>query len=343
MEKSKKKKKPATMRDVAKLAGVSQPTVSRVLNQTDTSISISDETREKVMAAIEKLEYRPNMYARSLRTQQTNMIAVLIADITNSFYPHIAHSIQTIAREEGYDVMIANSDHLYENEKHFCEAIMRRTVDGVILVPIHLTEKDLNELYMHTNTPISILGQHIDHPRIDVVYANDELAIYRATSWLIEEKNHRQLGYVGVPDMLPPGPRRLKGFMRAVRDHKLNIRSEHLLEGDFTLEGGKQVGRELLQLNSLPSALVVANDAMALGIILTLQEAGIRIPEDIAIIGYDDIPEATIIRPALTTIEQNSAYIGRKLARLLFERIANPEIPSRRIEVPNSLIIRDST
>src|SRR5690606_9797010 len=110
---------PATMRDVARLAGVSQPTVFRVLNQTDTTISISAETREKVMAAIEELGYRPNMYARNLRTQQTKMIAVLIADITNSFYPHIARSIQNVSREEGYDVMISNSDHVYENEKLF--------------------------------------------------------------------------------------------------------------------------------------------------------------------------------------------------------------------------------
>src|SRR5690606_26056829 len=103
--------------------------------------------------------------------QRTNMIAVLLADITNSFYPQIALEIQNVSREQGYDVMIANSGHLYENEKHFCEAIAQRAVDGVIMVPIHLSVEELDDLIVRTNTPISILGQHIDHPEIDVVYA----------------------------------------------------------------------------------------------------------------------------------------------------------------------------
>lgn len=338
-----KAKKVPTMRDVAKLAGVSQPTVSRVLNKNSTAISISPETREKVMSAIEELGYRPNMHARSLRTQETKLIAVLIADITNSFYPHIARSIQTVAREQGFDVMISNSDHIYENEKLFCESVSRRAVDGIIMVPIHLTEQDLHELYQQTGTPIAVLGQHVTHPQIDVVYADDEESIYHATSWLIENQGHTQLGFVGVPDILPPGPRRRKGFLRAIEDAGLVISPEHMIMGDFTLEGGRVAGKKMAKLESLPTAMVVLNDAMALGIILSLQEAGIRVPDDIAIVGYDNIPEATIIRPALTTIEQNSAFIGRELARLLFERIEDANLPARRIKLPNDLIIRDST
>lgn len=331
------------MHDVAKLAGVSQPTVSRVLNANNTKIPISEDTREKVMAAVAELGYRPNMHARSLRTQETKMIAVLLADITNSFYPQIARSIQTVAREAGFDVMISNSDHVYENEKLFCESVARRAVDGIIMVPIHLTEKDLQDLYRQTGTPIVALGQQVTHPQIDVVYADDERSIYEATRWLIEEKGHTELGFVGVPDILPPGPRRRRGFMCAIEEAQLQISPEHMIVADFTLEGGKEVGYKLAQLDKLPTAMVVLNDMMALGIILTLQEAGIRVPEDIAVIGYDDIPEATIIRPALTTIKQNSAGIGHELARLLFERIENPDLPARRIQLPNDLIIRDSS
>jgi len=338
-----KVKKPPTMRDVAKLAGVSQPTVSRVLNEKDTTISISPETRKKVMDAVEKLGYRPNMHARSLRTQETKLIAVLIADITNSFYPHIARSIQSVAREEGFDVMIFNSDHVYDNEKLFCESVARRAVDGIIMVPIHLTEQDMRELYKQTGSPIAVLGQHINHPQIDVVYADDETAIYNATCWLINELGHHQLGFIGVPDILPPGPRRRRGFMKAVEKANLEIHPDHLIEGDFTLEGGREVGKQLAKLDCLPTALVVSNDAMALGIILELQEAGIRVPEDIAIVGYDNIPEATIIRPSLTTIEQNSSLIGHELSRLLFERISDSSLPARRVELPNDLIIRNST
>lgn len=331
------------MRDVAKHADVSQTTVSRVLNRKNTTISISDETRDKVLAAVEELGYRLNMHARSLRTQQTNMIAVLLADITNSFYPHIAHSIQNVARDEGFDMMISNSDHVYKNELLFCEAISRRTVDGIIMVPIHLTEEDMDDLCNRINIPISILGQHIDHPNIDVVYANDEQAVYDATTWLIEEKGHQDVGFVGVPDILPPGPRRWRGFCHAIADAELELTEDYLFEGDFTREGGRQVGKELLKRKKKPTALMVSNDSMAIGLILSLQEVGIRVPEDIAIIGYDDILEASIIRPALTTIEQNSVDIGHKLAGMLFKRIENPDLPSRRLEIPNYLIVRQST
>lgn len=343
MANNRRVKKSATMRDVAKLAGVSQPTVSRVLNNNDGNVPIRDETRAKVMAAVAELGYRPNMHARSLRTQQTNLIAVLMADITNSFYPHIAYTIQKVARQRGYDVMISNSDHLYDNEKHFCETIIRRSVDGVIMVPIHLTIEDIDQFQQKTGIPISVLGQHVQHPQIDVVYADDEAGIYNATRWLIEEKGHQQLGYVGVPDMLPPGPRRRKGFLQAIADKNLQVSPQHILESDFTLDGGRRTGAALLNMDQLPTGLIVANDAMALGIILSLQEGGVRIPEDIAIIGYDNIPEATIIRPTLTTIEQNSADIGYKLINLLFERIENPELPSRRVQTANKLIIRDTT
>lgn len=343
MTKPSKTKKPPTMRDVARLAGVSQPTVSRVLNHKNTTIPISDETREKVMAAVLELGYHTNMNARSLRTQESKLVAVLLADITNSFYPQIARSVQEIARKQGFDVMIFNSDHLYEIEKHFCDAVARRSVDGIILVPIHLTEEDLHDLHNQTGAPIVVLGQHVVHPQVDVVFADDEESVYQATRWLIETEGHTKLGFVGVPDILPPGPRRRRGFLKAVQEAGLVIPAEHMLEGDFTLEGGKVVGQHMAKLKHLPTAFVVSNDAMALGIILTLQEAGIHVPDDVAIVGYDNIPEATIIRPALTTIDQDSALIGRELARLLFERIEDSNLPARRVQLPNDLIIRDST
>jgi LacI family transcriptional regulator len=127
--------KPPTMRDVARIAGVSQPTVSRVLNDAPSAIPVSEETRQRVLAAVKELKYRPNMTARSLRTQQTQMIALMIADISNAFYHPIARAVQDIARQHDYDVIIANSDHQLDNERHFLEAVTRRPVDGVIMSP----------------------------------------------------------------------------------------------------------------------------------------------------------------------------------------------------------------
>lgn len=330
------------MRDVAELAGVSQPTVSRVLNKKNTSISISDETRAKVLAAAEQLNYHPNVLARGLRTQQTQMIAVMIADISNNFYHRIVRAIQDVASEYQYDVMIANSDHVYQTEQQFLSAVSRRPVDGVIMIPIHLTYDDIDRFVRQTHTPVAVLGQHIQHPQVDVVYADDEYAIYLATKWLVEEQGYRKLGFVGVPEDLPPGPRRFHGYERAMSELKLPIHEEYIIESNFTIEGGKQAAHQLIKAGDLPDVLIVLNDLMAIGVILTLQDAGYCIPEDIAVLGFDDIQESTIVRPALTTIAQDPYDIGTNLGKLLFERIENNSIPARRIESRLTLVKRDS-
>src|SRR5215813_9624001 len=188
------KRKQPTMYDVAKLAGVSQPTVSRVLYRTETTAQISDETSQRVLAAVEKLGYRPNTVARSLRTQRTQTIALLIADLSNGFYHFLARAVQDVARRHDYEVLISNSDHLYENEKHFCEIVLGRGVDGVIMVPIHLTNEDLDHYASQAHIPFVVLAEYVTHPNIDVVFLNDEKAIYEATRWLITDCGHTRLG-----------------------------------------------------------------------------------------------------------------------------------------------------
>lgn len=331
------------MRDVARLAGVSQPTVSRVLNNSPTAIPVSEETRQRVLAAVKALGYRPNMTARSLRTQRTQMIALMIADISNAFYHPIARTVQDVARQHDFDVIIASSDHRYDNEKHFCEAVIRRPVDGVIMVPTHLTDDDIDRFITLTQTPVVVLGQHITHPDVDVVWANDERATYEAISWLISERGHRRIGFVGVPDEYPPGPRRWRGFLQAMEQAGLPVDRRFVFQGDFMLEGGRRVARNLLKLEEWPSALFVVNDLMAIGLILELQDAGYTVPDDIAIMGFDDIPEASIIRPHLTTIAQSPTEIGRKLALALFDRIEGRVSGARRmLECPCTLIPRQS-
>ncbi len=338
------KRKRPTMYDVAKLAGVSQPTVSRVLSTSDNPARISEKTSKRVLAAVEKLGYRPNVVARSLRTQRTQTIAMLIADLSNGFYQLMARAVQDVARQHDYEVLISNSDHLYENEKHFCEIVLARGVDGAILAPQHLTVEELDHYVSQTHIPFVVLGQHINHPNMDAVYVDDERATYEATRWLIYERGYRSFGYIGVPESLPPSRGRLRGFMRAMDEAGLSYESHILRDGDFTLESGKESAHTLLKRGAPPSALVVINDLMAIGVMLALQEAGYSIPNDVAVLGFDDITEATIVRPALTTIEQNPRDIGTMLAQALFERLENPNISGRRMfECPFRLIPRQST
>lgn len=334
--------RPITMNDVAKLAGVSQPTVSRILSKKDTFHSISEETRAKVLAAAKELNYHPNVLAQSLRTAKTQMIALMIADISNNFYHRITRAIQDFADNEDYDVMITNSDHIYRSEKRFLSAVSRRPVDGVIMVPVHLTQEDIDTFSKQTQTPVVVLGQQISLPKMDVVYVDDEGAIYSATRWLVEEQHYQSVGYVGVTKDFPPGPRRYCGFERAMADLKMPINTDYIIESDFTIEGGKKVAHQLIQRGNLPKALVVINDLMAIGVLLTLQDAGYRVPEDIAVLGFDDIQEATLIRPALSTIAQNPYDMGQKLSKLLFERIEDPLLPARYVESPLTLIKRGS-
>ncbi|MBN8620737.1 MAG: LacI family DNA-binding transcriptional regulator, partial [Anaerolineae bacterium] len=243
-----------TMHDVAKLAGVSQPTVSRVLNQNTTAVQISEETRQRVLDAVRELGYRPNAVARSLRTQRTQMIALLVADIANGFYHSIARAIQDVARQHDYEVVISNSDHVYEHEKHFCEIVLGRGVDGVIMVPVHLTDDDLDHYVSQSRIPFVALAQYVTHPSIDVVFVNDERAIYEATQWLIEAHEHTRVGYIGVPDHFPPGPRRFRGYSRAMRDAGLSINPRYLREGDFTMDGGAAAIQSLVESGDMPSA-----------------------------------------------------------------------------------------
>lgn len=342
-EKNNEQNRPPTMQDVARLAGVSQPTISRVLNNTKTAIPVSKETRKKVLAAMKELGYRPNLTARSLRTQRTQMISLLVADITSSFYHLIAQAVQEVARSHDYDILIANSDHIYENEKRFCEAVIRRPVDGVIMVPQHLTYEDLDELITITNTPIAVLGQHINHPAVDVVGADDERATFEAISWLISERGHTSIGYIGVAPEYPPSPRRWHGFRRALETAGLALDPDFLMQGNWSLESGGQAIRSLLKTGKLPSAIFAINDLMAIGAMLTLQDAGLSVPDDVAVMGFDNIREATMVRPNLTTIAQYPREIGQKVAETLFERIEGRGPKARReIEVPLKLIVRES-
>ncbi len=335
--------RPPTMQDVARLAGVSQPTVSRVLNQSKTAIPVSKQTYERVMAAVKELGYRPNTTARSLRTQKTYMIALLIGDIANAFYHPLVRGVQDIARQHDYDVLIANSDHLYENEKNFCEAVLRRPVDGVIMAPIHLTYEDLDRFLRLSGTPIVALGEHVNHPEIDVVHMDDRQATYDAVRWLVEVRGYRRLGALTVSAAFPPGPRRLQGFNQALADCGLHYEPQHLLWGDFTIESGRRAAEQLIAGHDLPEVLFAFNDLMAIGAILAFQDAGLNVPGDIAVMGIDNIAEATIIRPRLTTIAQEPEDIGRKLVTALFERIEGKvEGPRRFFASPYAIIPRES-
>jgi DNA-binding LacI/PurR family transcriptional regulator len=342
--KRKSNRKSATMNDVAKLAHVSQSTVSRVLSGKAEPIPIGEETRQRVLDAVAQLKYQPNLHAGSLRGQKTFMVAIMIADITNPFYHSIVRTIQDYAHAQNYDVMIANSDHTRDGEMHFVESVIRRPVDGIVMVPYHLDDNDLDELIERTGSAVVAVGQHLSHPQVDITYGNDEQATYDVVTWLHEAKGHSQIGFIGVTERFPAGARRRRGFEQALQTAKLTMLPGYEQVGDWSPESGFRAMQALLSLPSPPTAVFVCNDMMAIGALQAIKQAGLRIPEDIAIVGFDNIPAASWVYPRLTTIAQYPDKMGEHLSKAVFERInGDYNGPSRRIEIPLNFIEREST
>ncbi len=337
------------MRDVARHARVAQSTVSRVLsigkgtNGGNGSVAISQDTVQRVQESIRELGYFPNLAARSLRGQKTQMIAVMIADISNPYYHQMVRRIQDVANEHRYDVLISNTDHLQENEQRFVEGIIRRPVDGVILVPYHLSSSEIEALMRRTGVAVVALGQHLHSDLIDTVYADDGTATREAVTWLIRERGHKQIAFLGVPHTAP-GKRREQGYLQAMNDAHLLVPHEFVTSGDFSIESGERAMAQLLNLATPPTAVFACNDLMALGCMAEARVRHKRVPEDVAVIGFDNVPEGTRHQPGLTTVAQFPNEMGERLAGALFERIGGLKVASaRRFHVPCKLIVREST
>lgn len=336
-------KRAVTMRDVAKLANVAQSTVSRVLSGGGNGIPISEETRQRVMEAVEALGYYPNLYAGSLRGQKTYMIAMMVADIANPFYHPMVRAVQDVAHAHRYDVMISNTDHMQEGESLFVESVIRRPVDGVIAVPFHLADADFERMITRTGVAVVALGQHVTCPQIDTVFGNDDQAICAAIAWLARDRGHQRIGFIGVTSAFAAGARRRDAFCAALHDAGLPIVPEMFAVGDWSSESGEQAMRTFLALQHPPTAVFAANDLMAIGAMEAAQKAGLHIPADIAIMGCDDIPPASWVRPRLTTVAQHPAEMGRVMATALFERIEGGYSgPGRCFEISCQLVVRES-
>jgi DNA-binding LacI/PurR family transcriptional regulator len=331
------------MQDVARLAGVSQSTVSRVLNETSAPFPITEETRQRILNAVETLGYQPNMIAKSLRTQRTQMIAVMIGDISNGFYHPIVRAVQDVARARDYDVLISNGDHLYDNEMRFLQTVLRRPVDGVIMAPHRLTADDLDKFIKRSHIPVVAVGAQVKHPLIDIVGGTSEPATYEAINWLIRTRGHRRIGFIGVIDDMPPGPARLRGYERALRDAGLPVEPTFVQKEEFTFDGGARAMRAFLQQPDPPSAIFASNALMALGAMMTTKAVGYRVPDDFSIMGFDDIPEALLVDPPLTTVARDLPSIGQQVAQMLFERIDGTVTgPGRFVQCQWELIVRES-
>jgi LacI family transcriptional regulator len=334
-----------TQLDVARAAGVSQAVVSYVLNDNRT-VSISPETRQRVLEAIVNLGYIPNTAARSLRSRTTHTIAAIIPDITNPYYPEFVRGIQDVATAQGYDVLSFNTDGEVEMERQSLDVVRRGRADGVILTAFHLTMEELRPL-LEEGTPIALLSdladEYLDQPvPLDALAAGGDLAAESVVTYLIE-RGHSRIGMIAGIASTPPRETRVLGFRRALASRGLTADEILIRGGDFTEAGGYASMRELLAFAPRPTAVFAANDLMAMGALLACREAGVRVPDDMALAGFDDIPAAKLVHPALTTVDQHAHARGRRSAELLLSRLTGAYTgPVRRETLGFELVPRES-
>ncbi|MCD1260438.1 LacI family DNA-binding transcriptional regulator [Paenibacillus athensensis] len=325
--------------DVAQKAGVSQATVSRVLNGSDT---VTARTRSKVMKVIHELDYQPNAAAKNLRSQKTMTIGVIVPDVNNAYYAEVIKGIANVAYARKYKIIICDTENNKDKEFEFVNLLMNRTIDGLVMVTPNLLEDEIKQVAAKGYS-LAVIGKDIQHERIPCAFTNNVKFSIEVIRHLVE-RGHRDIvflsGYADAVDSME----RLEGYMKGLKEHELPFRPEYVEDGNFSEEGGYDAIKRLMD-SGLPfTAVYAANDEMALGVYKACKERGVRIPEDLAVVGVDNNRIGSYILPGLSTVDQPKYEMGAVIVEKLIDLMNTEDGPGQRIfEIPSQLIIRGSS
>jgi len=328
-----------TIKDVAKHANVSITTVSRVLNQTEHSVN--SETRERVLNAIKELRFYPNAMARGLHLNKTKTIGLIVQDISNPYYPSIVRGVEDAAQELGYTVILANAYRSRERTTKYLNVLREKRVDGIIFTGGGAV-KDAAEDNFFERNPVStvVIGKSFN-AKIPSVQVNNVQASREACEHLIRQ-GHRQIVTVTGPEDSTTAIDRLEGYRQALMANGIDYREELVLRCNFEFdEGYKAVEKFLDVSNDKATAVFAQNDMMAIGIMKALQEKGLKVPENVAVIGFDNIPLASFVTPMLSTVAVPIYELGRTAMRIMSDLQSGHEI-SRITTLPTKLLLRQS-
>jgi LacI family transcriptional regulator len=324
------------IKDVAKLSGVSTATVSHVINKTR---YVSDDTKRRVLGAIENVGYTPNIHARSLASGRSRTLGLIISDITNPFFPDLVKSVQERALELSYDVIVLNTNYEPERDAPYVQRLLELQVRGVMILT---TEMDLSVIERLSSRRIAVVFLDIG-PHTSNIRVNYEKGVHQAVEHLLE-LGHRQIAFIGGPEHFKSARFRRQAFLRTMKKHRASLHTEPVIcEGDFKLESGQQAVRELLASRNRPTAIIAANDVMAIGALRELGRAGLQVPKDISVIGCDDIWLARLTDPQLTTIMIPRAEIGAAAVEAVLHTNSGEGRSGREIKIGTELLIREST
>ncbi|WP_064609127.1 substrate-binding domain-containing protein [Photobacterium sp. J15] len=328
----------ATIKDVAKRAGVSTSTVSHVLNKTR---FVSEDISVRVMAAVEELNYAPSALARSLKVNHTRTFGMLVTTSTNPFFGEVVKGVERRCYEQGYNLILCNTEGDVERMRSNLDTLLQKRVDGLLLMCSEVEGRDFDLFTRHQPVPTVVMDWGpIGFPS-DKIQDNSHHGGYLATRHLIE-KGHTKIGCLTGPLDKLPAQQRLSGFAQAMEEAGLEINKQWIVSGSFECEGGEQAFNEIYERGPLPTALFVCNDMMAMGVINTAHKKGLSVPDDISIIGYDDIKLAKYITPSLTTIHQPKHRLGQQAVDTLLDKIQNKRASNRVIQLEPTLVERDS-
>jgi LacI family transcriptional regulator len=329
----------ATIKDVARLAGVSTTTVSHVLNGTR---FVSDDLRVRVVEAMDRLNYHPNVLARSLRRGETRTIGLIVPDQANPFFAEVARTVEDTGFQNGYNVILCNSDDTLEKEAAYLQVLIAKQVDGVIFIAAGPQQEHLDEL-VRQGIPFVVADRDIGQSPADVILVNNEQGGYDVTRYLIE-LGHLRIACIAGPSQLTPSAERVLGYRRALAEAGLPVDEGLIVPGDFRYEGGESAMWRLLRMEWPPTAVFCCNDLMAIGALRAIRTAGLLVPRDVSVAGFDDIRLASAMWPSLTTVAQPIVELATRSVEALIGRMQGKPMlePMERVVLATKLIVRDS-
>lgn len=326
------------MHDIARRAKVSLGTVSNVVNG---SAAVREPLRRRVLQAIDDLGYQPSQLARALRRDSSNMIGMIVPDITNPFFPALVRAVEDIAYSKLYRLVLCNSDNDPTKEATYLSELQSYLPAGLLLIPA--VESKLTHAPVRNGrvTPTVCIDRRPQGWKGDIVKTGNEAGAYSAAHHLIDY-GHRRIAMITGPSHLANARERVKGFRRALKDARIEIPSTYIQAGNLDRASGFEAALRLLRLASRPTAVFAANDLMAMGALLAVRELGLHCPEDVSIVGFDNLDVVELLMPPLTTVQQPIYRLGAAAAELLLQRISGLDDPAREIVLETELIRRAS-
>lgn len=328
-----------TLKEVASLAQVSTATVSNVINNTK---HVSESVKKQVFDAMEALNYKPNEIAKSLRVKQSRLIGILISDISNDFISKVVKGIENTLSEIGYNVLLCSTDSDFEKEKEYLNVFMGKRIDGLIISSSGTGDYEHYEDLIKAKVPVVFLNRCPDHLPSNMVMTNNIKGAYIATEHLIKH-GHKKIGIITGPLHFSTGRDRFIGYQRALDDYGIPFKKEFVLEGCFNIESGYELTKKLFEEKMDLEALFISNNSMSLGAYKYIKEQGIKIPDEIAIYGYDDPEWADIVDPPLSGIKQPAYQLGVYAAKKIVDTVQGNCTETRGIKyLDPEMVVRKS-